>query len=144
MAIVLTRKFRFEAAHYIPTFPDGHKCRRMHGHSFKVTVAIEGQPDPNTGILMDFADVKAIVNPLVELLDHDCLNDIGKSRGIQLLINPTSENIAQWFFEELYPHLPGLKSIKVAETCTSACKFTAAGMQRAAGSSAGTGTGAGT
>lgn len=132
MSIVLTKKFRFEAAHYIPTFPEGHKCRRMHGHSFKVTVSITGEPDPDTGILIDFADVKAIVKPLVDMLDHDCLNDIGKNKGIPLLVNPTSENIAQWFYQELSGKIPGLKSIKVAETCTSACEFFGTKVQRAA------------
>lgn len=124
MAITITKKFDFEAAHFIPAFPEGHKCRRMHGHSFKVEVKLTGDIDPKLGILMDFADIKKVVKPYIEKLDHDCLNDIGERENIEELKNPTSENICIWLFNQLNDKLPGLHSVVVHETCTSACEYT--------------------
>lgn len=123
MAIVITKKFDFEAAHFIPTFDEGHKCRRMHGHSFKVEVRIKGNVDPEIGILMDFGDIKAVVKPYIDFMDHDCLNSLGEEHNIPLLKNPTSENICIWLFQELQPKLEGLYSVKVCETCTSSCEY---------------------
>lgn len=123
MPVEIVKKFTFESAHFIPAFEEGHKCRRMHGHSFKAAVKLAGEIDPSTGILMDFADIKQIVKPYIEFLDHDCLNTLGDTHGIELLQNPTSENIAKWLWQELKPKLPGLKSIRIAETCTSACEY---------------------
>jgi 6-pyruvoyl tetrahydropterin synthase/QueD family protein len=123
MPFIITKKFSFEAAHFIPAFEVGHKCRRMHGHSFQIEVKIKGEIQSELGILMDFADVKAVVKPYVDFLDHDCLNDIGEREQIPLLQNPTSENICKWLYLELKPKLPILQSIIVHETCTSGCEY---------------------
>ncbi|MCB0836052.1 MAG: 6-carboxytetrahydropterin synthase QueD [Bacteroidetes bacterium] len=123
MPVLISKKFRFESAHYLPKMPDGHKCKRLHGHSFRIEVHVLGETDPQTGILIDYGDIKQIVSPLVKRLDHRCLNDVGEEEGIELLKNPTSENIAQWFFDELKPELEGLYSIVVHETCTSRCEY---------------------
>ena len=124
MPVILTKEFKFEAAHWLPTFPEGHKCRRLHGHSFIVEVKVKGEIDPKSGVLIDFGDIKKIVNPYIDLLDHRCLNEIGEEREIPELSNPTSENISRWLFLELKPQLPILYSILVHETCTSRCEFT--------------------
>ena len=123
MPVLISKKFRFESAHYLPKMPEGHKCKRLHGHSFRIEVHVLGETDPQTGILIDYGDIKQIVSPLVKRLDHRCLNDVGEEEGIELLKNPTSENIAQWFFDELKPELEGLYSIVVHETCTSRCEY---------------------
>ena len=123
MPFVITKKFDFEAAHFIPAFEEGHKCRRMHGHSFKVEVKIKGDIDPKLGILLDFGDIKKVVKPYIDYLDHDCLNDLAERDQIELLKNPTSENICLWLYQELRPKLPMLHSIVVHETCTSACEY---------------------
>ena len=123
MPIFLTKKFRFEAAHYLPKMPVGHKCRRMHGHSFEIEVVLQGETDPETGLLIDFGEVKQVVKPYIEMLDHWCLNDVGERESIDLLQNPTSENLAQWLYETLVDKLPGLYSIIVHETCTSKCEY---------------------
>lgn len=123
MPFIITKKFDFEAAHFIPAFPEGHKCRKMHGHSFKVEVKIEGEYDEEMGILMDFADIKKVVKPYIEYMDHACLNELGEQDNIRLLQNPTSENICVWLYKELAPKLPMLKSIVVHETCTSQCEY---------------------
>lgn len=123
MPVLITKKFRFEAAHFLPKMPEGHKCRRLHGHSFEIEVNVAGEIDPDTGILIDFGEIKKRVKPYIEMLDHWCLNEVGEREGIALLKNPTSENLAKWFFETLKPSLPHLYSIVVHETCTSRCEF---------------------
>ena len=111
------KEFSFEAAHRLPNVPEGHKCARLHGHSFRVRIVVDGPVDARTGWVMDFADLKAVVRPLHDRLDHRYLNDIG---GLE---NPTSEVLARWIFRELRPHLPMLSSVQVRETCTSGCVY---------------------
>ncbi len=115
--IELVKDFRFEAAHYLPRVPDGHKCRRVHGHSFVGEVSVRGEVDPQQGWVMDFADLKTAVNPLVDRLDHRLLNEI---EGLE---NPTSELLALWIWRELAPQLPLLHRITIQETCTSRCHY---------------------
>jgi len=113
----LTKEFHFEAAHLLPHAPTGHKCARLHGHSFRVEVTIRGPVDPVSGWLMDFADLKKAFAPLEDLLDHRYLNDIP---GLE---NSTSENLACWIWEHLQERLPCLAEITVHETCTSKCTY---------------------
>ena len=115
----IIKSFRFEAAHYLPKLPETHKCRRMHGHSFKFDVHVEGPLDPELGWVMDFGDISRLVKPLVEELDHYLLNEIP---GLE---NPTSEVIAVWIWNRLKPDLSGLSRIVVYETCTARCEYRA-------------------
>lgn len=117
MRLKLSKTFHFEAAHSLPTFPNGHKCRRLHGHSFRFDVNVVGDVDPVKGFLIDYGDIKTIVDPIVKELDHYYLNDIAG------LDNPTSEMIAVWLFNRIHPALPLLASITVYETCTSRCEY---------------------
>src|SRR3954468_6309946 len=117
MIVRLSKSFRFEAAHDLPTFPDGHKCRRLHGHSFRFDVIVEGEVDPAKGYLIDYGDIKAAAAPIVKRLDHYYLNEI------EGLSNPTSENLAAWIYRELKSPLPQLSAIIVHETCTSSCEY---------------------
>ena len=117
MRVRLSKTFRFEAAHHLPTFPEGHKCRRLHGHSFRFDVIVEGDVPPEKGYLIDYGDIKRAADPIVRRLDHYYLNEI------EGLLNPTSENLAAWLWQQLKPILPMLSSIVVHETCTSACEF---------------------
>jgi 6-pyruvoyltetrahydropterin/6-carboxytetrahydropterin synthase len=117
MHVRLTRTFRFEAAHALPTFPDGHKCRRLHGHSFRVDVEVAGAVDPATGYLIDYGQIKAACEPIRKRLDHYHLNEI---EGLE---NPTSEVLAKWIWERLKPALPQLSAVTVHETCTSRCEY---------------------
>ncbi|HMS56414.1 MAG TPA: 6-carboxytetrahydropterin synthase QueD [Fimbriimonadaceae bacterium] len=111
------REFSLECAHWLPNVPEGHKCRRLHGHSFHVRVEVAGDLDPHLGWVIDFADIKAAFQPLFDSLDHRCLNDI---EGLE---NPTSENLAKWIWTRLHPVLPGLTVVEVRETCTSGCRY---------------------
>ncbi len=117
MYVRLSKTFHFEAAHDLPTFPTGHKCRRLHGHSFRFDVRVEGEVDPAKGYLIDYGDIRKAVDPLVSRLDHYYLNEIDG------LSNPTSENLARWIYDRLKTTLPMLKSVIVHETCTSSCEY---------------------
>ncbi|WP_040407260.1 6-carboxytetrahydropterin synthase QueD [Amycolatopsis nigrescens] len=111
------REFTFEAAHRLPNVPDGHKCSRLHGHSYRVTVHLTGTVGPTQGWVMDFGDVKQAFQPLQARLDHYYLNEI---EGLE---NPTSEVLAQWIWDRLKPTLATLSAITVRETCTSGCTY---------------------
>jgi 6-pyruvoyltetrahydropterin/6-carboxytetrahydropterin synthase len=111
------REFTFEAAHRLPNVPEGHKCARLHGHSYKVIVHVEAPVDPESGWVMDFGDLKKAFKPLEARLDHYYLNDI---EGLE---NPTSEVLARWIWERLKPTLSDLSALTVRETCTSGCTY---------------------
>lgn len=113
----LVREFSFEAAHRLPFAPEGHKCARLHGHSFHVELVCEGEVDPNVGWLVDFGEIKRAFDPLVERLDHRYLNEID---GLE---NPTAENLAHWIWVRVKARLPLLVQVNVAETCTSRCEY---------------------
>jgi len=113
MKMELRKTFQFEAAHLLPFLPKTHKCRRLHGHSFSVEIAVAGECDPKLGWLMDYADISAAFKPIWGKLDHYYLNEIP---GLE---NPTSENVAAWIWKKLQPKLPLLVEVVVAETCTA-------------------------
>jgi 6-pyruvoyltetrahydropterin/6-carboxytetrahydropterin synthase len=115
--MVIFKEFSFEAAHRLPNVPEGHKCARLHGHSFHVRVSVRGDIGATTGWVMDFADIKAAIAPVESQLDHRYLNDIA---GLE---NPTSEVLARWIWRALATPLPGLDTIEVRETCTSGCIY---------------------
>lgn len=117
MVVRLSKMFSFEAAHRLPTFPEGHKCRRLHGHSFRFDVVVEGEVDPQRGYLVDYGDLKKAAGPVVDRLDHQYLNEI---EGLE---NPTAENLAKWLWDRLKPGLPDLVEIVVYETCSSRCHY---------------------
>jgi 6-pyruvoyltetrahydropterin/6-carboxytetrahydropterin synthase len=116
-SVRLVHEFRFEAAHRLPRVPEGHKCARLHGHSFKVEVAVTGVVDPRTGWVIDFGVLHDIWAPLHERLDHHYLNEIP---GLE---NPTSEVLARWIWDALSPKLPGLSQVTLFETCDARCEY---------------------
>ena len=113
----LFKSFTFEAAHRLPNVPEGHKCARLHGHSFNVEIHVSGPVGDETGWVMDFAELKTAFKPLYDRLDHHYLNDIA---GLE---NPTSERIAEWIWRHLKPELPLLSEVVIRETCTSGCRY---------------------
>lgn len=110
------REFTFEAAHRLIHVPQGHKCSRLHGHSYRVEVRVAGSVGEDTGWVMDFAEIKDAFAPLHDQLDHRYLNEVIG------LGNPTSENLARWIWERLADALP-LAEVVVRETCTSGCSY---------------------
>lgn len=115
--MLIYKEFNFEAAHRLPNVADGHKCARLHGHSFVVRVSVEGEVGAESGWVMDYGEITTLFEPIEKQLDHYYLNDI---EGLE---NPTSENIARWIWDRLQPKLPILYSIEVKETCTSGCVY---------------------
>ncbi|HWC86130.1 MAG TPA: 6-carboxytetrahydropterin synthase QueD [Solirubrobacteraceae bacterium] len=111
-------ELRFEAAHSLPNVAAGHKCARLHGHSYRVEVHVNGPVDEESGMVMDFADIKSAFAPLHAQLDHYYLNEID---GLE---NPTSENLARWLWTRLETSIPYLSEVLVRETCTSGCRYT--------------------
>jgi 6-pyruvoyltetrahydropterin/6-carboxytetrahydropterin synthase len=111
------KQFHIEAAHWLPNVPEGHKCGRMHGHSFQIEVHVRGPVGEESGWVMDFAELKAVFAPVEVALDHRCLNDVA---GLE---NPTSENLAKWIWHRLWQELPLLSQVVVRETCTSGCVY---------------------
>lgn len=117
MNVRLAREFRFEAAHKLPKVPAGHKCARLHGHSFRVEIAVDGPVSEETGWFIDYADLSEAWKPLFAELDHTYLNEIP---GLE---NPTSEILARWIWERLSPTLPSLSRVTIFETCTTRCEY---------------------
>jgi 6-pyruvoyltetrahydropterin/6-carboxytetrahydropterin synthase len=111
--VEIFKAFTLESAHRLPNVPDGHKCARVHGHSFRVGLHVSGPVDPHLGWVMDFAEIKQAFEPLFQRLDHRYLNDVPG------LDNPTSEHLARYIWQELKPALPLLSRVVVHETCTS-------------------------
>jgi len=98
------RTYHFEAAHYLPLVPDGHKCKNLHGHNYRVEIVISGELDTR-GFIKDFAEIDDMVAPLLQQVDHRLLNDI---EGLE---NPTAEIIAAWFLERI----DGCESVRIYE-----------------------------
>lgn len=117
MLTTLYKDFTFESAHRLPHVPEGHKCGRLHGHSFLVRLEITGEMDSHTGWIMDFSDLTIAFKPIFDQLDHYYLNDIP---GLE---NPTSEVLAQWIWQQLKSQLPVLSAVTIKETCTAGCVY---------------------
>jgi 6-pyruvoyltetrahydropterin/6-carboxytetrahydropterin synthase len=111
MIATLSRDYTFEAAHWLPLVPEGHKCKAVHGHSYRVTVLVRG-PVGTLGWVCDFAEIDAVARPIIARLDHSTLNDV--------VPNPTSELLCAWLLRELAA-VPHLHAVTVRETERSAC-----------------------
>jgi 6-pyruvoyltetrahydropterin/6-carboxytetrahydropterin synthase len=117
MHVRLTKYFSFEAAQTLPKVPADHKCGRMHGHSFGLEVVVTGEVESKTGLFYDHGKLAEAVRPILEKLDHSCLNEIP---GLE---NPTLELMAKWFWDRLAPKLPGLSEITLHETARASCTY---------------------
>ncbi|WP_422362159.1 6-carboxytetrahydropterin synthase QueD [Reichenbachiella sp.] len=111
--MVIYKKFAFDSAHFLPNVPEGHKCKNMHGHTYHLTVYLEGDLDTELQWVMDFKELKDVVKPVIEQIDHQLLNDI---KGLE---NPTAERIVVWIWEQIQPKLPLLSKLELNETPTS-------------------------
>lgn len=115
--MTIIKKFSFDAAHYLPSYEG--KCERLHGHTYRLTVMLEGVPDQE-GMVFDFVKLKRIVTEkIIEKFDHSCLNDF--------LPCPSAENIAVYVWKELEPLVATghsrLSEIEIWETKTSGCRY---------------------
>ncbi len=117
MSWQITKSFTFDAAHWLPRVPADHKCRHLHGHTYQVVLTLAGELAPDFDWVMDYAEIKAAFAPLLEKLDHACLNEI---EGLE---NPTAEVVARWIFAELKTALPLLAEVTVQETPHTAATY---------------------
>ena len=117
MNVRLVHEFKFESAHLLPKVPPGHKCARLHGHSFKVELAVSGPVNPDTGWFIDFGVLYDLWAPVHAVLDHHYLNDVP---GLE---NPTSEVLAKWIWDRLKPSLPSLEQVTLFETSDARCEY---------------------
>jgi len=113
----IVKTFRFEAAHSLDRAPVGHKCRQLHGHSYRVDVHVTGEADPEVGWVMDFGEIVRAAEPVLRQLDHHTLNEVP---GLE---NPTSERLAKFLWDRLRPALSGLSAVTVWESDTSRCVY---------------------
>jgi 6-pyruvoyltetrahydropterin/6-carboxytetrahydropterin synthase len=111
------KSFVFSAAHHLPNVTDQHKCSRLHGHAYTVTLTARGVLNPLHGWVIDFAKLEAAGESVRQKLDHRYLNDIAG------LHNPTSECIAKWIWDRMRSGLPELYSVTVAESPTSSAVY---------------------
>ncbi len=115
------REFTFDAAHRLDHLPEGHKCARVHGHTYRLVVQVAGEVDPVVGWVVDFAELKRLVLDVLEPLDHHLLNEVP---GLE---QPTTERIAMWIWDRLKPDLPGLCRVTLWENRSSGCVYTGPG-----------------
>jgi 6-pyruvoyltetrahydropterin/6-carboxytetrahydropterin synthase len=111
--MIIYKQFSFDSAHFLPNVPEGHKCRNIHGHTYHLTVYVEGRVLGHEGWVFDFGDLKKIMSPVLDTLDHHLLNEVDG------LANPTAELLAVWIWDQIKPFVTGLKRIDLKETPTS-------------------------
>lgn len=112
------KEFSFDSAHYLPNVPEGHKCKNMHGHTYRLRVYVQGEPHPHYGWIMDFKELKDAVGKVIDELDHRIINEIP---GLQ---NPTAENITIWIWNQVKPLIPQLSKLELHETPTTGVIYT--------------------
>ena len=113
------KDFQFEAAHYLPSAAAGTANARVHGHSFRARVVIEGEPHPETGYVFHFDDLTAALADTQDALDHRLLNEV------EGLSAPTLERIAVWIWNRLENRVPGLAEVHVnRDSCHEGCIYT--------------------
>lgn len=114
MIATIAKTFTFDAAHHLPNLPDGHKCKRMHGHTYRVTLILRGPVNQETGFVVDYDEIASTWALLHETLDHHLLNEVP---GLEV---PSTENLVAWIINRLY--LPGLIRVRVEESSTTWCE----------------------
>ena len=115
--MIVYKKFNIESARSLPNLPENHTCHRLHGHSFKIIISVEGQIDEQSGFVTDFQEIEDAFNPIKEILDHSYLNEI------EGLSNPTSENICIWIWNKIESLIPNICEIEIKETDSTGCKY---------------------
>lgn len=113
----ISYRFGFDAAHLFGNYPEGHRYRGLHGHSFQVEVGLEGEPDPRTGFVADFGELERACAELRAALDHRFLNEV------EGLATPSLENLSLWIWARLVPRFASLARVTVrrdssGQSCT--------------------------
>lgn len=124
MTYKIGKTFTFDAAHSLPSLPPGHKCARLHGHTYTVEIVLSAAHLTPPGFVTDFAELRPVQHYVDSALDHRHLNEVMDTE-------PTSENlarhIAEWFQKNVEPTIPAwLESIRISETPSSWAEYTVA------------------
>ena len=117
MKYELKQHFQIESARFLPHLPKDHPCSRMHGHSFKIILTLQGPLDERIGWVMDYHQISEVMQPLLKELDHRVLNEVA---GLE---NPTSELLAKWIFERGSKEISMLRSVTIMETPFTECTY---------------------
>lgn len=115
--MIVFKQFSFDSAHFLPNVPDGRRCKEIHGHTYRMVVHLEGELDNKLGWVMDFSEMKKVIAPIVDSIDHKLLNN---TPGLE---NPTCEIITLWLWNKIKPAIPLLKRIELHETPTSGAVY---------------------
>tara|TARA_B100000959_G_C14873567_1_gene579379 strand:- start:283 stop:642 length:360 start_codon:yes stop_codon:yes gene_type:complete len=108
--MIVYRTFRFHSARYLPKLDDDHICKKMHGHTFNLTIYVKGKINKKNGFVIDFYDIDKIVNnKIISKIDHKVLNDLPD------LPNPTSEHLCKWIWDKLHLQFDILSKIILSE-----------------------------
>ncbi len=114
----------FAAGHYLRGYRG--KCEKPHGHNYKVRITLEGEKLDNIGLLLDFRELKAAMNDVIDRLDHQMVNEIEPFTTL----NPSAENMAKYFYDELNASLKKstdarvrVKLVKLWETDTTTATY---------------------
>lgn len=111
--IEIFKEFVFDAAHWLPNVPEGHKCKQLHGHTYHLKIVLRNEICEPEGWVSDFGEIKAIVNDVMKLVDHKLINEV---EGLE---NPTCEIFCIWWYNKLNSALPALIRVELRETPTS-------------------------
>ena len=115
--MIVYKKFNIESARSLPNLPKTHPCHKIHGHSFKIIISVEGEIDQESGFVIDFQVIENAFQPIKTMLDHTYLNEI---KGLS---NPSSENICIWIWDRLDSSLPNIYKIEIKETESTGCIY---------------------
>ena len=115
--MIVYKKFNIESARSLPNLPKTHPCHKIHGHSFKIIISVEGEIDQESGFVIDFQVIENAFQPIKTMLDHTYLNEI---KGLS---NPSSENICIWIWDKLESSLPNIYKIEIKETESTGCIY---------------------
>ena len=114
----IIRTYTVHSARFIPTLDSNHPCSKMHGHTFKIIIELDGPINKDTGFVMDFYDLDVIVNEkIIKKIDHKVLNEIDG------LDNPSSEFLSIWIWNKLITSIPILSEITVSEELGTGIKY---------------------
>jgi 6-pyruvoyltetrahydropterin/6-carboxytetrahydropterin synthase len=112
----------FSAAHRLREYQGN--CEKLHGHNWKLDVRLRSDRLDSLGMVMDFRELKRLLKDVVDRLDHQYLNDVPPFTGV----NPTTENVARFVYDELAKTLPGgLKPASVTAWESQNCGATYSG-----------------
>ena len=121
MSFTIAKRFAFSASHVLTAVPEGHKCRRLHGHNYEAEIICASDELDERGMVVDYFELDPAKRLIDDTLDHRHLNDVVDGE-------PTAERLAWWLYESLKGHLPAataaqLVAVRIYETPTTWAEY---------------------